>query len=205
MASARAGASIGPKAFIDENEQAPDRRSPRHRNRRPGCQRCGRHERAAADDVRRDPGPLPPRIFQHPDDQPIRAALSRARRRMAQFAAADRVGAARQGRPHRFLDLHLHQLAAHAALCPRLGREISRPGTGGDRRPRAGVRLRKRPEQRPLRPWQTCGFPTRSRSTTTMSYGAPSGTSIGRRCISSMRRGVSGIIISARADTSSRK
>ena len=33
---------------------------------------------------------------------------------MAEFAAADGVGAARQSRPHRFLDLHLHQLAAHA-------------------------------------------------------------------------------------------
>ena len=37
-----------------------------------------------------------------------------------------RVGSARKSRPHRFLDLHLHQLAAHASLCPRLGREISR-------------------------------------------------------------------------------
>ena len=34
---------------------------------------------------------------------------------MAQFAAADGVGAARKGRSRRFLDLHLHQLAAHAS------------------------------------------------------------------------------------------
>ena len=38
-----------------------------------------------------------------------------------------------------------------------------------------------------------------------MSSGAPSRTNIGRRCISSMRRGASGISISARARTNSRK
>ena len=72
-----------------------------------------------------------------------------ARERVAQFAAADGGGSARQGRPRRFLDLHLHQLAAHAALCSRLGREIPGQGSGGDRRPRAGVPIRKEPRQRP--------------------------------------------------------
>ena len=71
----------------------------------------------------------------------IRVGFSRARERVAQFAAPDGGGSARKSRPHRFLDLHLHQLAAHASLCPRLGREIQGSGTGGDRRPRAGVRI----------------------------------------------------------------
>ena len=69
---------------------------------------------------------------------------------MAEFAASDAGGAARQGRSGQFLDLHLHQLAAPASLCPRLGREIQGPGTGGDRRPCAGVRIRKEHRQRPL-------------------------------------------------------
>src|SRR5437764_4207922 len=45
---------------------------------------------------------------------------------MAQFAAAGDVGLARKGRPRRFLDLHLHQLAAHASVCPRVGWKIQR-------------------------------------------------------------------------------
>ena len=73
-----------------------------------------------------------------------------ARERMAEFAAADAGGSARQGRSGQFLDLHLHQLAAPASLCPRLGREIQGPGTGGDRRPCAGVRIRKEHRQRSL-------------------------------------------------------
>jgi hypothetical protein len=51
------------------------------------------------------------------------------------------VGSARKSRPHRFLDLHLHQLAAHASLCPRLGREISESRVGGDRHTRTRVRI----------------------------------------------------------------
>ena len=34
----------------------------------------------------------------------------------------------------RRLDLYLHQLAAHASLCPRVGREIQGSRIGGDRR-----------------------------------------------------------------------
>ena len=75
------------------------------------------------------------------------ASLARADA-MAQFAAADSGGSARKGRPGRFLDLHLHQLAAHASLRPRLGREIQGSGIGGDRRALAGVRVRKEPRQR---------------------------------------------------------
>ena len=115
------------------------------------------------------------------------------------------AGSARQSRPGRFLDLHLHQLAAHAALCPRVGREIQGSGAGGDRRARAGVRVREEHRQRAPGRRRTCGSTIRSRSTATMRSGAHSRTSIGRRCISSMRRGVSGIIISARASTSNRR
>jgi hypothetical protein len=46
---------------------------------------------------------------------------------------------------------------------------------------------------------------TRSRSTTTTRYGVPSTTTTGRRCTLPTRRGVSGITISAKASTSSRK
>jgi Thioredoxin like C-terminal domain len=52
---------------------------------------------------------------------------------VAQFAAALGGRPARKGRADRLLDLHLHQLAAHPALCARLGREIQRPRRGGDR------------------------------------------------------------------------
>jgi catechol 2,3-dioxygenase-like lactoylglutathione lyase family enzyme len=38
-------------------------------------------------------------------------------------------------------DIHLHQLAAHASVRARLGREIQKSRIGGDRRPRAGVRI----------------------------------------------------------------
>src|SRR5262245_59044798 len=68
---------------------------------------------------------------------------------MAQFAAADRVDSARKSRPHRFLDLHVHQLATYTSLCPRLEREISKSRIGGDRRPRTGVLIREKPKQRP--------------------------------------------------------
>jgi hypothetical protein len=42
-----------------------------------------------------------------------------------------------RGKVVRLLDLHLHQLAAHAPLCARLGREIPGPGAGGHRRAHA--------------------------------------------------------------------
>ena len=134
-----------------------------------------------------------------------RAGIARARERMAEFAAADAGGPARQGRPGQFLDLHLHQLAAPASICPRLGREIQGPGTGGDRRPCAGVRIRKEHRQRSLGCEGHGASTTRSRSTTTMAFGAHSGTRPGRRCISSMRKDASAITSLARVLTNSRK
>ena len=52
---------------------------------------------------------------------------------------------------------------------------------------------------------KSCGSTTRSRSTTTTRYGVPSTITTGPPCTSPTRRGVSGIIISAKASTSSRK
>ena len=43
---------------------------------------------------------------------------------VAQFAAIDGRRPAGKSRPHRLLDLFLHQLATHTSLCPRVGREI---------------------------------------------------------------------------------
>jgi thiol-disulfide isomerase/thioredoxin len=54
-------------------------------------------------------------------------------------------------------------------------------------------------------PSRTCGSITRSRSTTSMSSGAASGTTIGRRSISSMRKGASGISILVRAHMTSQR
>ena len=56
------------------------------------------------------------------------------RDRVAQLAAAHSGRPARTRRAHRLLDLHLHQLAAHASLCARLGREIPGVRGGDDRR-----------------------------------------------------------------------
>ena len=47
-----------------------------------------------------------------------------------------------QGGARRLLDLFLHQLAAHAALRPRLVREVRGPGPGRARRAHPGVRIR---------------------------------------------------------------
>ena len=56
-------------------------------------------------------------------------------------------GLARTRRPRRLLDLHLHQLAADAAVRPRLGREVRGRRPDGRRRPHAGVRVRARRRQ----------------------------------------------------------
>ena len=70
---------------------------------------------------------------------PIEGELpfARQRDRMAQFAAIDGGRPARKSRPHRLLDLYLHQLAPLTALCPRVGREIQGARIGGDRRAHA--------------------------------------------------------------------
>ena len=78
-----------------------------------------------------------------------RLPVPRRRDGVAQLAAADCCRPARQGRPRRRLDLHLHQLAAHASLRPGLGREIQGPGARRDRRALAGVRVREGPRERP--------------------------------------------------------
>ena len=75
------------------------------------------------------------------------AALSRRRHDLAQFATADAGGLARQGRARRLLDLHLHQLAAHATLRSCVGREVQGSGTRGDRRAHARVRVREERRQ----------------------------------------------------------
>ncbi len=94
--------------------------------------------------------------------EPVRRAPSRSvarrglpaglrrRDRLAQLAPAQSGGPAREGRSHRFLDLHLHQLAAHARLCPRVGHEVRGSGVGRGRRPHAGVPVRTRRRQRSL-------------------------------------------------------
>ena len=115
------------------------------------------------------------------------ASLLRARR-LAQFAAADARGPARQSRSRPFLDLHLHQLAAHAGLPSRLGGEIQGQGTGRDRRPHAGIPFEKNLDN-VRREAKTCVSTTPSRSTAITPFGEPSITSIGRRSISSTRRG----------------
>ena len=106
-------------------------------------------ERAAADDIHRSTGSVPSRISRRTrlPVKPNLASLERADEWL-NSPPLTRGGSARQSRPHRFLDLHLHQLAAHASLCPRLGREIQGPRIGGDRRPLAGVRVRERTQQR---------------------------------------------------------
>ena len=80
-----------------------------------------------------------------------RGSPARFRRsdRLAQFAAADGGGPAREGRPRRLLDVHLHQLAPNPRLRPRLGREVRGPGVGRGRRPHARVPVRARRRQRP--------------------------------------------------------
>jgi hypothetical protein len=64
--------------------------------------------------------------------------------RLAQLASAQRGGFAGQGRPRRLLDLYLHQLALHARLSPRRGREVPGSGLGRGRRPHTGVSIRTR-------------------------------------------------------------
>ena len=57
-------------------------------------------------------------------------------------APLTRRAAQGQGRPHRFLDLQLHQLHPLDPLCSRLARELSERRPGRDRRPRPGVCVR---------------------------------------------------------------
>ncbi len=117
--------------------------------------------------------------------------------------AAHAGGPAREGRPRRLLDVHLHQLAAHARLRPRVGREVRGSGAGRGRRPHAGVPVRARRRQRPLGREGRCASSIRSRSTATTRSGAPSPTTTGRPCTSPTRKDESGTTSSARAATRS--
>src|SRR4051794_5253863 len=69
-------------------------------------------------------------------DAPARArtpALAGARDGVAELRAADSRVAARPRRRRRVLDVHLHQLAAHAALRAGVGGEVPGRGAGRDR------------------------------------------------------------------------
>jgi len=79
------------------------------------------------------------------------AAFPRRCDRIAQFAAADSRRPAREGRSGQLLDLHLHQLAPPASLCPRLGREILRPRADRGRGSHPRIRVRAQYRQRPPR------------------------------------------------------
>ena len=95
----------------------------------------------------------------------------------------------RKSRAGRLLDLHLHQLAAHAALRPRLGAEIP----AGTRRRSACTRPSSASNTTSTTSAARCGrwgSSTRSPSTTTTRSGARSTTSTGRRSTSSMRADV---------------
>ena len=130
------------QAFIDEHKQALGRRGTRHRNRGSDCGLCRRHERGAADDIHRGTGSVPSRVSHRPtrSSQSELASLERANEWLN---SPPLTASALRGKVvlDRFLDLHLHQLAAHASLCSRLGREIQGSRTGGDRRPCTGVRI----------------------------------------------------------------
>ena len=88
-------------------------------------------------------------------------------------------GAARQGRARRLLDLHVHQLPAHAALPRGVGRALSPRRPGHRRRALARVPLRARRRQRRRAPSSARGSATRWRRTTSSRPGTPGATSTG--------------------------
>ena len=110
---------------------------PAERPARPVALR-GRGHRAPG---RRSGAPAAPRPRAGVHGQP--ALVQHPRRQ-----AAEPRGAARQGRARRLLDLHVHQLPAHAALHRGVGRALSPRRPGHRRRPLAGVPLRARCRQR---------------------------------------------------------
>ena len=94
--------------------------------------------------------------------------------------AAQPAGAARPRGADRLLDLHLHQLPAHAALPPGVGREVPQARADDRRRTRARVRLREGRRQRvggdPAR-----GHPLSGRAGQRVRHlAAPGATSTGR-------------------------
>ncbi|MNQ89560.1 hypothetical protein D3C85_1048710 [compost metagenome] len=124
----------------------------RHRPADPTVQQHHQPDRTEpAQPLRRGPAGERPR---RPSERPARRrrhAASDWGDRVDQQSAPDHRPVARQGGAGRFLDLLLHQLRAHHPLCPRLGREVSRSGSGGDRGPHARVRLREVARQCPRR------------------------------------------------------
>jgi pimeloyl-ACP methyl ester carboxylesterase len=108
---------------------------------------------------------------------------------------------ARKRRPRRLLDLHLYQLAPYTSLRPRVGREVQGARVGGDRCAHTGVLIRGRRRQCSPRRQGHAGRLSDRHRQTTMRSGVRSGTIIGRSCISSMRRDISDITTSARANT----
>src|SRR3954447_17056595 len=106
------------KVPVDEREQAVGGCGARRRDGGAIQGRCGGYESDAADDIDRSTGPLPPPVSCGRSLWTVRVSFSRAREPVAELAAPDRAGSAREGRPHRFLDLHLHQLASDTSLCP---------------------------------------------------------------------------------------
>ena len=79
--------------------------------------------------------------------------------------------------------------------------EVRDAGPGGDRRARAGIRLREERRTTSEGPRRISRSPIRWRSTTTTRSGAPSRTSTGRRTTSSTPRAASATTTSARAAT----
>ena len=128
------------------------------------------------------------------------AARSPARS-MAEFAAADGRGSARQGRPDRLLDLFLHQLPACDPLCPRLGGEVQGSGPGRDRCACARIRLREEYRQCPPRHKGPEGRLSRRDRQRLCDLAGVSTISTGRRTTSSTRRDASATTISAKANT----
>ena len=94
-----------------------------------------RHHRRTRCPMTKSPGPIRSIVHRLAGEHPAlpdegRLALVRRRRRLAQLGAADSRVAAGSGRSRRLLDLHLHQLAADAALRARLGGRSTRmPGS----------------------------------------------------------------------------
>src|SRR5439155_230532 len=76
-----------------------------------------------------------------------RRAILPSRQRMAQRGASDAERAARPCGRRPVLDLHVHQLAAHAGVLPRLVAEIQGPRAHDDRRPHARIQVRARRRQ----------------------------------------------------------
>ena len=120
---------------------------------------------------------------------------------LVQHHAADDGPPARPRRARRLLDVHLHQLPAHAALHQGLGCRLPRPRPDDRRRPHAGVRLRAQGHQRRAAPSSARGCATRSCRTTSTAPGTPSPTRPGPRSTSSTRAAGFATCTSGRAST----